>query len=134
MIWKLYGPLKYSLSFQLIVWWQYEKALGDEGANLGLVSSIEKNANHYIEILSRAVDNVMPEPQQDLSFKDDVLDVLMSMRSRRNEQIQKAEEANIQTGASIFPPELTRRYTLNLKPVTPSGSSSERSTKALAVR
>lgn len=35
---------------------------------------------------------------------------------------------------SVFPPELTRRYTLNFKPVTPSGSSSERSSKALAVR
>jgi DNA replication licensing factor MCM7 len=36
--------------------------------------------------------------------------------------------------ASIFPAELTRRYTLNFKPLTPSGSSSERSSKALAVR
>lgn len=35
---------------------------------------------------------------------------------------------------SIFPPELTRRYTLNFKPLTPSGSSSEREGKALAVR
>ena len=36
--------------------------------------------------------------------------------------------------SSIFPAELTRRYTLNFKPVTPSGSSSERDQKALAVR
>ncbi len=36
--------------------------------------------------------------------------------------------------SSIFPAELTRRYTLNFKPLTPSGSSSERDQKALAVR
>ena len=35
---------------------------------------------------------------------------------------------------STFPAELTRRYNLNFKPLTPSGSSSDRSTKALAVR
>lgn len=33
-----------------------------------------------------------------------------------------------------FPPELTRRYTLNFKPRIPSGTSSQKSNKALAVR
>ena len=46
---------------------QYEKTLGDEAGSLKLVSSIEKNAHHYIEILSRAVDAVMPEPRIDLT-------------------------------------------------------------------
>jgi DNA replication licensing factor MCM7 len=41
-------------------WEQYEKSLGDE-ADFRLVSSIEKNAFHYIEVFSRAVDKVMPE-------------------------------------------------------------------------
>lgn len=47
-----------------------------------------------------------------------------------------AAEADLDIGMapSMFPPELTRRYTLNFKPLTPSGSSSERSSKALAVR
>jgi DNA replication licensing factor MCM7 len=58
----------------------------------------------------------------------------MAMRQRRNEQTENAAAAGMDTGISIFPPELTRRYTLNFKPVTPSGSSSERDTKALAVR
>ena len=60
----------------------------------------------------------------------------MSQRERRNEANAAAAESN-QSGAlpdSTFPPELTRRYTLNFKPLTPSGSSSERSQKALAVR
>lgn len=60
----------------------------------------------------------------------------MSQRSRRNETFE--QQAQAEDGApapeSIFPPELTRRYTLNFKPITPSGSSSERSNKALAVR
>ena len=42
-------------------WEQYEKSLGDE-ADFELVSSIEKNAFHYIEVFSRAVDKIMPEP------------------------------------------------------------------------
>lgn len=59
----------------------------------------------------------------------------MEMRSRRNQQLEVAEENNIDISTlSMFPPELTRRYNLNIKPVTPSGSSNERSTKAMAVR
>ena len=47
-----------------------------------------------------------------------------------------AMEAGIDdtVGPAIFPPELTRRYTLTFKPLTPRGSSSERESKALAVR
>lgn len=69
-------------------------------------------------------------------FKDDVLDVIMSQREKRNETMEMAMEADMEAAdpASMFPPELTRRYTLNFKPLTPSGSSSERSGKALAVR
>ena len=60
----------------------------------------------------------------------------MSQREKRNETIQMAAEAGLDAGQTpaIFPPELTRRYTLNFKPLTPSGSSSDRSSKALAVR
>jgi DNA replication licensing factor MCM7 len=59
----------------------------------------------------------------------------MTMRGRRNQQLEMDAENNVDTGAiSMFPPELTRRYNLNIKPVTPAGSSSERNTKAMAVR
>lgn len=70
------------------------------------------------------------------SFKDDVLDVIMTQREKRNETMQMAAEAEMDAplAPSMFPPELTRRYTLNFKPLTPSGSSTERSSKALAVR
>ncbi|KAF2142176.1 uncharacterized protein K452DRAFT_270955 [Aplosporella prunicola CBS 121167] len=114
----------------------YEKGLDEEHAGLQLVDSIAKNANHYLELFSRAVDKVMPEPSSEPTFKDDVLDIIMTQRSRRNERIQESAAADNAGVApdSIFPPELTRRYTLNFKPLTPSGSSSERSIKALAVR
>ena len=60
----------------------------------------------------------------------------MAQRERRNETVRMAMEANIETevAPSTFPPELTRRYTLAFKPLTPRGSSSERESKALAVR
>ncbi|KAK4995124.1 DNA replication licensing factor MCM7 [Elasticomyces elasticus] len=115
---------------------QYERGLVDEGTSLKLVSSIQSNAYHYIEIFSRAVDKVMPEPTKDPTFKDDVLDIILTQRSKRNERVEEAVEQGINSGMpeSIFPPALTRRYTLNFKPITPSGSSSERNSKALAVR
>lgn len=113
---------------------QYEKTLSDEERGFRLVESIEKNAHHYLEILSRAVDKVMPQPESDPNFKDDVLDVIMSQRSRRNDKVQEAEQNGIAVPESIFAAELTRRYTLNIKPITPSGSSAAKSSKALAVR
>ncbi|KAK8167959.1 MCM2/3/5 family-domain-containing protein [Phyllosticta citrichinensis] len=115
---------------------EYEKGLGEDSPDLKMVESVQRNANRYIEILSKAVDKVMPEPTSQPTYKDDVLDIIMTQRSRRNERILEDAEAdgNPTDPDSIFPPELTRRYTLNFKPITPSGSSSERDSKALAVR
>ena len=69
-------------------------------------------------------------------FKDDVLDIIMSQRERRNETMTLTAENDLDPSLppSIFPAELTRRYTLTIKPITPSGSSSEKNQKALAVR
>ena len=45
---------------------QYEKALQEAGEEeLALVASIEKNAYHYIDIFSRAIDAALPEPESD---------------------------------------------------------------------
>lgn len=35
--------------------------------NLRLVESIEKNAKHYLEVFSRAVDKMMPKESKDIS-------------------------------------------------------------------
>jgi DNA replication licensing factor MCM7 len=97
------------------------------------VEAIEGNAHHYIEIFSRAVDKLMPTPRKEPTFKDDVVDVIISQRSRRNDRLQEELNAGAPIDDSLFPPELTRRYTLNLRPVTPSGSSTEKK-KAFSVR
>ncbi|KAF2854525.1 MCM-domain-containing protein [Plenodomus tracheiphilus IPT5] len=115
----------------------YEKATSDDEHNFKLVDSIERNAQHYIEILSRAVDKCLPAPTRDLNFKDDVLDVIMTQRSKRNERMQELQGIDDTAQAapeSMFPAALTRRYTLNFIPRIPAGASSQRSMKALAVR
>ena len=115
---------------------QYEKSLGED-LGLRLVDSIEQNAKHYVDILSKAVDKAMPKETREVSFKDDVLDIIMSQRERRNESVRLAAETESDPTQpeSIFPPELTRRYTLVFKPISPAGADSERqNTKALAVR
>ena len=122
-----------------------------EGDSLKLAESIEKNTKHYIDILSTAVDKVMPKETQEISyvisqriasvlnflrFKDDVYDIIMSQRERRNAAMVMSQENDLDPSmpTSIFPPELTRRYTLTFKPITLSASSSDRFQKALAVR
>lgn len=44
---------------------QYE---ADVGAELKLVQSIEVNTKHYVEILSRAIDDCMPEPSEEIKY------------------------------------------------------------------
>ena len=108
----------------------FEDSLGSD-VNLKLVDSIMKNTKHYVELFSIAVDKVLPRPTRDITFKDDVLDVIMSQRERRNDTMRETAEVNGEalSDASTFPAELTRRYTLNFKPLTTDDKS-----KAMAVR
>lgn len=46
----------------------YEKAATDEDSNYRLVESIERNAHHYLEILSRAVDKCLPPPTREIKY------------------------------------------------------------------
>ncbi|KAF5134163.1 DNA replication licensing factor [Metarhizium brunneum] len=98
---------------------------------LHLVDSIELNTKHYVDVLSKAVDKIMPQPSTDVSFKDDVLDVLMARRQARNRELQEAAERDPTAEDDQFPAELTRRYTLVFKP---RSRTAEEPTKALAVR
>jgi DNA replication licensing factor MCM7 len=111
---------------------QFEESLGTD-SNLKLVDSVLNNTKHYVDIFSDAVDKIIPKPSKDITFKDDVLDVIMSQRQKRNETLSQAATNELETmiPISTFPPELTRRYTLNFKPLTPSG---EKDKKTLAVR
>ncbi|KAK7421924.1 DNA replication licensing factor MCM7 [Neonectria punicea] len=111
----------------LVTW---ESQLDDE-ENLRLVDSIEMNTKHYVEIVSRAVDEVLPQPSTDVTFKDDVLDVLMARRQARNRELQEAAERDPTVEEDKFPAELTRRYTLVFNP---RSGTSGKPVKALAVR
>ncbi|KAL2161594.1 hypothetical protein VTH06DRAFT_8156 [Thermothelomyces fergusii] len=108
----------------------YEKELNE---GLKLVEWIEQNTKHYVEIFSRAVDKLMPEPSQDITFKDDVLDVLMANRRQRNQMLEGI--ADRESDPTIlndqYPAQLTRRYTLVFKP---RSSTAEGPAKALSVR
>jgi DNA replication licensing factor MCM7 len=100
---------------------------------LKLVESVEKNTKHYVEILSRAVDKLMPPPSEGITFKDDVLDVLMANRQERNRLLEDiADRISDPTVLNDqYPAQLTRRYTLVFKPRT---STPEAPVKALSVR
>lgn len=109
-----------------------------------LVSKITKNAHRYIELFSAVVDDLMPEPTKDISYKDDVLDVILHQRKLRNLRLQQenAEEFNsLREGTenasqadpaaeNLFPSKLIRRYHLYFKPL----STHAKSHKSLAVR
>ncbi|KAI1384927.1 DNA replication licensing factor MCM7 [Hypoxylon trugodes] len=105
----------------------------DTNEGLKLVDSIEANTKHYVEIFSRAIDSKLPTPANGITFKDDVLDVIMEKRQARNRDLAEAaaNTNNPDLLESTFPAQLTRRYTLVFKPRT---STNEKPVKALAVR
>lgn len=99
-----------------------------EGPDSQLVERVEGNCQRYVDVFSVAIDEIMPQPSRDISFKSDVYDILMSQRLKRNQTLAMAAEAGAdEMLGAMFPPELTRRYTLNFKPRTSEY-------KALAVR
>ncbi|CAG8498857.1 3653_t:CDS:2 [Ambispora gerdemannii] len=78
--------------------------------NNDLVGRIIRNAKHYIDVSLRATDALMPAPTKEISYTDDVLDVLMAKRKEREQQ--KSAQA------VSFPPGLTRRHDIYLKPLS----------------
>lgn len=48
---------------------KYEKSISDDEHNYKLVESIERNAHHYLEIFSRAVDKVLPQPTAEPKYE-----------------------------------------------------------------
>ncbi|KAK0746087.1 MCM2/3/5 family-domain-containing protein [Schizothecium vesticola] len=105
----------------------------DRDTGLKLVESVESNTRQYVELLSRAVDTLMPAPTQNISFKDDVLDVLMANRKDRNRTLEVNADAQADPTllADQFPAMLTRRYTLVFKPRC---STLDQPAKSLSVR
>lgn len=116
-----------------------------------LFHTIMTNTHRFIEVFSDVIDKLMPEPTKDISYQDDVLDVILSQRKLRNQRLQQdaTEEFNQlrdgftqpmegmgerdavadPTEVNLFPAKLTRRYCLYFKPL-----SGTRNDKALSVR
>ncbi|KAL6696200.1 MCM2/3/5 family domain-containing protein [Trichoderma pleuroticola] len=117
---------EFAIDLDDLVTWE-----GQTDESMKLVDSIEMNTKHYVEIMARAVDNVLPQPSEEVNFKDDVLDVLMARRQARNRELDDLAERDPTTAEDKFPAELTRRYTLVFKPRT---GTEEGASKALAVR
>lgn len=42
--------------------------MGEDVSALKLVKSIEENTKHYVEILSRAIDDCMPTPTSEVTY------------------------------------------------------------------
>ena len=96
-----------------------------------LTNAILKNTQHYVEVFSRAVDQALPPSAREITFKDDVLDVIMTQRQKRNEIMsEQSQEGAAEQQPILFPAALTRRYTLYFKPPT----IAEGLQKPLAVR
>lgn len=103
---------------------QFRNAAGRH-TGASLVAAIKGNARHYLDLFYEVIDRQMPDPDKDISDKDDVLDVIRHQRMQRNALTEEQEEA---TGdvPDVFPPALLRRYRLYFRP--------QRSDTPLAVR
>jgi DNA replication licensing factor MCM7 len=60
------------------------------------------NARRYVDLFSKAVDEVLPEPTKDIM--KDVLDVIHAQRKEKNEAVEEAGGSEL-----VFPPRLMRR-------------------------
>ncbi|GAV55073.1 hypothetical protein ZYGR_0AS03960 [Zygosaccharomyces rouxii] len=121
--------------------YQGEKFL-EGGGDIDLVAVIEENASHFVDLFCRAIDDIMPLPTKEISYKDDVLDVILTQRRLRNERtvsdrtneirnensmdpnaapnsMNAALREVVEEEAELFPPNLTRRYFLYFRPLSP---------------
>ncbi|KAJ1650808.1 DNA replication licensing factor MCM7 [Dispira simplex] len=90
-----------------------------------LVHGIQTNTKRYVDLFSRAIDDLLPPPTVDISYEDDVIDVILYQRRQR----ELAARANREEGSPVethYPPSLTRRYSVYFRPLP--------NQKALAVR
>ena len=85
-----------------------------------LVASIVSNARRYVELFSKAIDELMPPPSEVNS--DDIQDVLHNHRMQQVQNAQ-AQDAGGDGGAAgevdvrrYFPPALLRRYEVRFLP------------------
>lgn len=125
----------------------FEQRDMDENTNtVKVLHEVLQNTARYIELFSQICDDIMPPPSVNMTFKDSVLDVILHQRRQRNERIAQENANNMYNSsdpgqanpmaaaldeADMFPPQLTRRYSLYIKPPTSTGKEP---TKSFAVR
>lgn len=62
--------------------------MGEDVSALKLVKSIEENTKHYVEILSRAIDECMPQPTSEVTY------VSYSTPERKNHKEERGGESS----------------------------------------
>jgi DNA replication licensing factor MCM7 len=73
-----------------------------EDPPFALAANISRNGRRYLDLFAEVVDSLLPQPSVDLAASDDVGEIIMEQRRRRNEEAGREE-------ADKFPPTLTRR-------------------------
>ncbi|SCU95047.1 LANO_0E09098g1_1 [Lachancea nothofagi CBS 11611] len=102
----------------------------------GLVKTVVHNCYHFIELFSRAVDKLLPQPTKEINYRDDVLDVILYQRKLRNDRLLTERRSELAAEApgefqdenlmreiaeqesDLFPAKLIRRYNLYFKPIS----------------
>lgn len=74
---------------------------GEMSGGTDLVTVIEENASHMVELFCRGVDKVMPLPTKEIDYKDDVLDVILNQRRLRNERMVSDRTNEIRNESSV---------------------------------
>ena len=97
-----------------------------------LIDSISKNTKTYIELISKVIDSLIPPPTVHLSYRDEAIDIILDQRRLRNEDVRSRQDpSDAPEAEDQFPPALTRRYNLYIKPPT---TYSKKGPKIMAVR
>ncbi|ORX62720.1 MCM-domain-containing protein [Hesseltinella vesiculosa] len=85
-----------------------------EESKLKTVANIRRNTKYYNHLLCQVIDDIlhtMTPMNPELSYKDSVLDVIINQRLIRDENRAGGSE-------DLFPPALTRRYEVFIKPMS----------------
>ena len=86
-----------------------------------MLVAIQSNTKRYLNLFCEVIDRIMPDPDRDISEKDDVLDVIRHQRLERNAMNEQQEESMGEV-AEVFPPTLLRRYMLYFRPPSRTAS------------
>ncbi|GMM30810.1 mini-chromosome maintenance complex protein 7 [Martiniozyma asiatica (nom. inval.)] len=117
--------------------------IGSDGVGKKLADEINRNAYTFLDLFSRAIDDLIPLPTRAIDDTDNVLDVIIHQRRLRNQNLREQQahdnaratldpESNQDSNNDLpneFPPELLRRYNLYFKP-----ESRSKTQKPLMVR